>query len=147
MKFRGFLHTELPRLCRDVLQREAKLELELQHQSRGGAKFFIPVALQVYFLFSHLARPDPTTPTITRELARSQEIKVLEGRWQPLPPCITLTRYFFLKWQSPIPFLGLACFNLGRKCKSVRSAALQACWLSTSCLRQCLRSIPVISLG
>lgn len=47
--------------------------------------------------------------------------------------------YFFLKWQSPIPFLGLAHFNLGRKCKSVRSAASQACWLSTFCLRQCLR--------
>lgn len=81
------------------------------------------------------------------KLARSQEAEAFQGSSQLSHQHNALMCYFFLKRQSLMPFLGLARFNLGRKCKSVHSEALLACWLSKFCLGQCLSGILVISPG
>lgn len=57
-------------------------------------KFSSQLSYEFIFLFICPASPDPMTPTIACELARSQEIKLLEGQ---SPSHVTLRCYFFLK--------------------------------------------------
>lgn len=115
----------------------------------GEVQNFSARFLWVYFLIAYSASPPRSRPRwpLHTSFARSQEANVSQGSSQLSHQRSALMCYFFLKWQSLIPVLGLARFNLGRKCKSVHSAALQACWLSKFCLSQCLSGILVISLG
>lgn len=116
----------------------------------GRYKIFCPVGVPggavLIFLYCK-STSLLTTLTTAHQLVRSQAAEAFQGSSQLSHQRNALMCYFFLKRQSLIPFLGLARFNLGRKCKSVHSAALQACWLSKFCLGQCLSGILVISPG
>lgn len=105
------IHTKPPEQCWDFVRWEAKLELDLRHWRRGGAKFFSQVSLSLLpnCLLCKSAT-FPTTLTTTHELCKIPGSKSVPGILAALAPAQRTNVLFLLKVTIPNTRFGFSPF-------------------------------------